>query len=267
MARRVAEVVDVPVPRVTLPSAAAFERVWRAPAHPVIIQGALESWPARQQWTLDYLRGAIGERELDVVPIDPHGYAGYSAEAGVHYRKRRVSDVIDELTAGHCSDYLIFRVQQEAPQLLEDVRPLPYAAKASWRQSRFWLAPPGANGALHFDLPDNLYAQFLGSKEWVLFEPKDTLRVYPHPPWSGVPNYAQVDAIQPDLQRFPRLGGLTRYRAVIEPGELLYVPRLWWHQVRSVDVSLAMNFWWAQGPTLGVVRLAEVLAKLRGLRL
>lgn len=259
--------LDVPIERVDAPLAPEFERRWRGPARPVILRGALREWPASTRWSLAFLRDTLGTRALGTVAVDARGFAGYSARTGVRYQRMAVSEVVDALEAGRCAHYLVFGVEDEAPELHDDVRPLPYTAGARWRRSRFWLAPPDARGALHFDLPDNLYAQIDGRKEWVLFDPRDTLRVSPHPPWSGVPNYSRADAIEPDLERFPRMRGLRRWRAVLEPGELLYVPRRWWHQARSVDVSMAMNFWWAQGPTLAIVRAAEVVARVRGLRL
>lgn len=236
------QVWDHVIERAHLPSPMSFERSFRRPARPVIITGALSSWPALATWTLSYLRERLGGLELPVVPVGAGGFAGYSTRDGVPYVRMAVRDVIDALAEGRGAHYLVFPVEGEAAHLLDDVQPLPYTARARWRRSRFWLAPPDARGALHFDLPDNLYAQIAGQKEWVLFDPRDTLRLYPHAPWSGVPNYSRADGIHVDLSRFARMRGIRRWRAVIEPGDLLYVPRRWWHQARSTDVSLSVNF-------------------------
>ncbi|KAI9672096.1 MAG: hypothetical protein M1831_001909 [Alyxoria varia] len=32
--------------------------------------------------------------------------------------------------------------------------------------------------------------------------------------------------------------------AVLHPGECLYIPRGWWHYVRSLDISASVSFWW-----------------------
>ena len=48
--------------------------------------------------------------------------------------------------------------------------------------------------------------------------------------------------------QFPRFAEACengRYmEAVLQPGECLYIPRGWWHYVRSLDVSASVSFWW-----------------------
>jgi hypothetical protein len=195
------------------------------------------------------------------------GSAVYSPKSGVPYGKLRVDQFIDGVVAGDASKYMVFRVEEELPELLEDVRPPPFWAEALWKRARFWFAPPDIGGPLHRDLPDNLYAQVSGHKRWTLFDRRDTRSVYSYPPWSGTPNYSRADGERPDYQRFPRLQRVMRWSATLAPGEMLYIPRRWWHQARSVDVSISMNFWWAERATLWLVRAAEAFMRVRRLRL
>ena len=44
--------------------------------------------------------------------------------------------------------------------------------------------------------------------------------------------------------RFPDAGRAEYAEALLEPGDVLFVPRGWWHYVRSVDVSASVSFWW-----------------------
>jgi hypothetical protein len=52
----------------------------------------------------------------------------------------------------------------------------------------------------------------------------------------------------------------------LEPGEILYIPRLWWHQIRSLDLSMSVNQWFASGPLALAARGAQLFARVRGLR-
>jgi hypothetical protein len=61
----------------------------------------------------------------------------------------------------------------------------------------------------------------------------------------------------PDLERYPRYRqALAAARSVeMEPGDALYIPPLWFHQVEALEkVNLLVNYWWpvvgdAQSPS------------------
>jgi hypothetical protein len=99
-----------------------------------------------------------------------------------------------------------------------------------------------------------------------LFSPAQEWRMYRHAPWSRLPQVSRVDAEEPDLTRYPRFARARPLRCVVEPGELLYIPRFWWHQVRSLDFSISVNFWWATGWAWTMVQAALAYQRLRKLR-
>ena len=90
--------------------------------------------------------------------------------------------------------------------------------------------------------------------------------MYRHAPWSRLPQVSRADAEAPDDDRFPRLRAARRFTAVVEPGEVLYIPPLWWHQLRSLSFSISVNTWWATGWSYGLVRAALAYQRLRALR-
>ncbi|MGY2735258.1 ribosomal protein L16 Arg81 hydroxylase [Sphingomonas sp. UYP23] len=48
--------------------------------------------------------------------------------------------------------------------------------------------------------------------------------------------------------RYPALADATQYDVILEPGEILFMPLGWWHQVKSLDFSITLtftNFRWA----------------------
>ena len=58
-----------------------------------------------------------------------------------------------------------------------------------------------------------------------------------------------VDIQDPDLVRFPRFSRAHRLECDLGPGDVLFMPAFWWHEVRSrPDLretrNLAVNFWW-----------------------
>jgi len=52
-----------------------------------------------------------------------------------------------------------------------------------------------------------------------------------------------------ELAKFPELTGLVGYEAILEPGDMMYIPPNWYHHVEALDPSISVNFWsasWAQ---------------------
>jgi hypothetical protein len=258
--------IEVPIERIRAPSADVFRRRYMARPSPVILTGGIDDWPARSKWSPEYFRATYGDRKLWVIPTRD-GKATFSAKAGVPYQSIRFADYIDGLVEAPPRFYMVFRVEEQLPELLGDIRLPVYCRAARWHRSRFWFAPPDVGGVLHRDLPQNLYAQVSGRKKWTLFDRRQSWRMYSHPLHSGVPNYSRADPEKPDYERFPRLRGARMHSAILEPGELLYIPSLWWHQARSIDTSISINLWWAEGPLLGLVWAAQAFMNLRRLKL
>lgn len=254
------------VPRIAPPSSSAFEADFVRASKPVILQGAIGDWPALKRWSLEYFKREFGERELPII----HEKRGshYDVRTGLHYGSIRFGDYCDLLAdSGPHELYMSVRVHEALPELFGDIRKPDVVATARWARSRFWMGGPGAKGPLHRDLPENLYAQVSGRKRFLLLDRRLTGMVHRHAFHSGVPNYSPVDAEDPDLSRFPRFRDAPLLRADLEPGDLLYIPSMWWHQARSLTTSMAVNLWWLNGPKVVVARLAELYMRVRGLNL
>ncbi len=256
----------IDIPRIAPPSAALFDSDFVQASRPVILRGAITDWPAMDKWCLSYFKDAFGERELPVVR-EREGEL-YDAQRGLNYERIRLGDYCDLLADGKPHDlYITVRVDEQVPELFDDIRRPEYMAGAPWARSRFWLGAAGTKSPLHRDLPENLYAQIGGRKHFLLLDRRHTRMVYRHAFYSGVPNYSPVDAEQPDLTRFPRFRDAPLLRAVVEPGDLLYIPSLWWHQARTLSTSMSINLWWLRGPMVAVARLAELYMRARKLNL
>ena len=86
---------------------------------------------------------------------------------------------------------------------------------------------------------DNLLVQVVGTKRVVLFPPSDAACLYLEGDKSRV-----VDIDAPDLDRFPKFAHVRRYEATIGPGEVLFLPALWFHHVTALRFGVAVNIFW-----------------------
>jgi hypothetical protein len=242
-----------------------FRERYLAASRPVILTDWLVGWPALSGWSLDALAARFGAARV-LVGRTQGDRLRVSPEAGVAQAELRFADFLAGLRDGRRDLYLISPVEERIPQLLDDIRPPEPWRRARFRSARLWLGPVGVVTPLHHDLPENLYAQIVGRKRVRLIARSERRNVYPYGRVSAAPNFSPVDAWQPDLARFPRFARVQPLDCVVEPGECLYIPRLWWHQVESLDVSASLNLWFANGAVALLAALSQRYARWRGLR-
>ncbi|MEE2001869.1 cupin-like domain-containing protein [Alkalimonas sp. MEB108] len=115
-------------------------------------------------------------------------------------------------------------------------------------QARIWLGNQVTVPA-HFDDADNLACVVAGKRRFTLFPPEQVGNLYIGPldyAPTGTP-ISLVDFTNPDWQRFPKAEAAWEVAQVAEldPGDVLFIPAMWWHQVEScADLSVLCNYWW-----------------------
>ncbi|XP_046954837.1 HSPB1-associated protein 1 isoform X3 [Lynx rufus] len=114
------------------------------------------------------------------------------------------------------------------------------------RESTLWIGSMGAHTPCHLDSYGcNLVFQVQGRKRWHLFPPEDTPFLYPtRIPYEESSVFSKINVVNPDLKRFPRFCKARRHVVTLNPGQVLFVPRHWWHYVESIDpVTVSINSW------------------------
>lgn len=125
---------------------------------------------------------------------------------------------------------------------------LPMPLLSSEVQPRLWFGNRVVTPT-HFDTSHNIAVVACGRRRFTLFPPTQAENLYIGPP-DFAPTQMPICIAHPDQAgdpRFPRLRiALEHARsAVLEPGDALYMPPLWWHHVQSLDALNALvNFWW-----------------------
>ena len=114
---------------------------------------------------------------------------------------------------------------------------------------QLWLGTSGNVTPLHYDRNHGLLAQIIGSKQVDLFSHEDTPYLYPdrtlrHTSLINLREFDLPRRREAALKEFPKFEEATRYRVILEPGELLYIPPFYWHDVTSLDNCLSITFPW-----------------------
>jgi len=93
----------------------------------------------------------------------------------------------------------------------------------------------------HYDVMDNIYCQVVGHKQAVLWPPSEADKLYLVGDKSRV-----VDIDNPDLEQFPLFPLAKQYKAELEPGDILFIPALWFHNMLARDFGVAVNVFWKE---------------------
>jgi len=214
---------------------------------PVVVRGAVNDWPPMYKWTLEYLKSTYGERRVKVGVSKSGAYKDYAErlKTGVE-PEVTFAKAIDDIFTPTDAD-LKCRIHQESLDswgaLHEESPPIRYVLRKLLTKN-IWMGSTGNVTGMHYDTEDNINVQVRGRKEVILFSSAQLHELYPRSVWDYMSNFSRVDIATPDLSRYPRFSRATPLRAVLEPGDFIFIPIYWWHQFNTLEASLNVNFWW-----------------------
>ncbi len=237
----------------------------REEAHPFVMRGIASGWPLVQAGkrssneARSYLLDRARDRPFTVNIGEPA--AGerlfYDTEMQMNFRTGSASlaDILERLSdserrADATAIYLssidmfgFFEGLHESNHLeLGARKPL----SSIWIGNRTRVAP-------HNDVPNNVAVCVAGNRRFTLFPPDQFENLYlgpiDHTP-AGRP-VSMVDLSNPDIDRFPRIAKALAHAQVaeLEPGDAIFIPSLWWHQVEALSpFNILVNYWWRDVP-------------------
>jgi hypothetical protein len=257
-------VAEIPASSILGPE--QFFRAVVAPCQPLVIRGLVSHWPVvTAGGTPDGLRRYLarfdrgGEAEAFFGPPGIAGKYYYDDSLnGFNFARRRIrlTAALDAMVAaldrpGADSIYMgSLPVEDYLPGFAaENSMPLVAALP------RIWLGH-ASDVSAHYDTVDNLACVVAGRRRFTLYAPDLISDLYVGPidnTMAGQP-VSLAASSPPDDAKFPRFRDVRDQALIadLEPGDGLYLPKLWWHQVVSRGpLNGLVNYWWdafAAGP-------------------
>jgi hypothetical protein len=256
----------ISIPRIDPPSRRFFYDEYVRRGRPVVVTGLVEDWPGGRLWSPAYFRDTYGETRVSVASTREDGNLLLDLEHGLHYREMALADYVatmQEVASG--GNYVVAEIGRFPARFREEIVEPVYCRGARWRRSKLWFGSKGTVTQTHRGAPENLYSVVRGHKRFVMYPPSQTRCVYPYSLLSRLPNFSPVDPDRPDYGRYPRFREAQPWVADLRDGDTLFIPSLWWHHVRTVESSIAVNFWWSRGVAVLISAAAHYYKKARGL--
>lgn len=251
-----------PLPRIAGVSQGDFRRRWVASRRPAVFAGLVSDWPAVRRWSLTFLQSEYPAVSITTAQVAA-GVVVMDGRRGLIHEPEQFQAFITALRAGARDRYMMSPLSGLPESLGADAPPPAYLSGTTLQNAKLWIGPPGVISSMHRDLADNLHAQVSGRKRFTLVAPQQSACVYPNSLFDAVPNGCGVDIEHPDYARFPRLREAEMLVGELGPGDVIYIPRGWWHHVRTLDLSISVNFWWARGVRRLVVQAADYVKRVR----
>lgn len=112
-----------------------------------------------------------------------------------------------------------------------------------------WMSPRKTHTGAHYDPQPNLLCVTCGYKHVTLWPPDCTPDLAPFPLTSESPNHSSLRmhdraAFAAADKRAAQSGRF--FSITLRAGDALLIPQGWWHEVRSAERTIAVNFWTQQ---------------------
>jgi hypothetical protein len=213
-------------------------------SRPLVLTAAAQDWPAMTRWSPQDLKTRFGHLDVEIQAersADPH----YEQNKLNHRRQVRLADFVDQVTSGGTTNDYYLTANNEAlrrPEfapLLQDIGTLPDICNRSAlpQTSSFWFGPAGTVTPLHHDSIMLMHTQVVGRKRWRFISPLQTPHLYNY---NNV--FSPIDIDAPDLNRYPRFKDVSVLETVVGPGDTVFLPLGWWHQVAALKVSMSFSY-------------------------
>jgi Cupin-like domain len=233
-----------------------------ADKHPAVLRGLVRDWRAVREYLdspaalVRYLQGLDRGTPVDALMTAPEaeGQIGYNAAMnGFNFHRNRLS--LSQIAAQVLRYAQFPNPPAVAAQsaLICDCLPA-FAAENALSLfdptilPRIWLGNRITTPA-HVDEWNNVACVVAGRRRFTLFPPEQVANLYVGP-LDFAPTGAAMSLVSlrdPDLTRHPKFRDALAAAqvAVLEAGDAIFIPPLWWHHVESLEpFNVLVNYWW-----------------------
>ena len=194
---------------------------------------------------------AIGEPEQN-------GKIFYNKDMGVNFVERKaalktVLGYFDEIREAE-EDVALYLSSLEIHKYFENLlTETPSYLNENQYRAGLWIGNK-IQVPLHNDFPNNVACVIGGRRKFTLIPPNQFENLYVGPIDFTPAGRAvsMVDLQNPDLDKYPKFAVALEHAltAELSPGDVIYIPSMWWHAVEGLDdFNVMLNFWWRENPT------------------
>tara|TARA_R110000765_G_scaffold175859_1_gene280779 strand:- start:433 stop:1305 length:873 start_codon:yes stop_codon:yes gene_type:complete len=227
------------IPRVSYITKDDFIEHYFKPQKPVVLERAIEDWPAFDKWNLDYMKKIAGDK---IVPLYDNRPVQHKDGFNEPHAKMKMADYVD-LLKNEPTKYRIFlwNILKEVPALQKDYTFPDFGLKLLKGLPMLFFGGKDSYTFMHYDidLANIFHFHFDGEKEVVLFPQSETKNLYKVP--HSLITHESIDFSNPDYEKWPILERASGYKTILSHGEVLYMPEGYWHYMKYNSPGFSMS--------------------------
>ncbi|XP_071958879.1 jmjC domain-containing protein E-like [Antedon mediterranea] len=222
------KVMEVPV----VPHPREFSDLHVSKKKPLVMRGAVKDSLAFEKWDDSFLEENFGNLQV-IVELKKENRANVV---------RNVRPLKEFLKGYKTEDWYAVTVLPDemrsyvkVPQCL-----LCGSFKKLIQESNFWMSSGGTSSVLHYDADHNIHCLLDGRKDFIFIHPKYSkfLEIANKSPDSGS-GYSQIDVEMINMFKYSGFSKVPWQWTTIWPGDCVFIPSGYFHQVRSYGRSMS----------------------------
>lgn len=216
---------------------------------PIVFRGVAKDWPAVQNWSKQFFREHYDKTPVTI--IDNPGLVDKEKENT--FKHTTFGEYFDEVEKDP-SKYLRFsRVLDHNPVLLNDLN-------LNWlrqfknglnmgEQTFLFIGEGDTRTPMHAGLTHTIFVGIKGRKKWTICAPNE--RFFVDPIAARVLYYytdANPTTDAPYDQNYPLAHCLKKYEFILEEGDVLWLPSMFWHYINNLTPTIGVAFKYTNVP-------------------
>lgn len=215
---------------------------------PCIFDGGAEEWECTKKWNLDYLEKNFGEEDFLLVTrkglIDEKENVSEESIEQEFSEKIKVKDFVKEVKKGG-NKYLRFCPIMESHESLVNDFDLSWLRRM--RQCLFgasyqtFIGAKGYGTPLHAGMTAFFFIMAEGEKDWTMYPTSYFPILSLESDGSGY-HHTNADIHNPDLEKYPGMDLIHKYKCRLKKGDILFIPAWYWHDVKNASESWGVSY-------------------------
>ena len=204
---------------------------------PYLVENYANKWVASKKWTFKYLKNIKGSN-LKVNTVRGNTASNEGKIISIKF-KNYISQISSNKTKNYLTTFYLFK---KFPELIKDIDYEYIKSNSIFCHVLSWIGPKNSITGFHCDWSENINVQVKGKKIFYLVSPKFNKYMYINDKFERISTTSHIDLKKIKSNKFNFFKKAKVIKVKLKKGDLIYIPRGWWHYVKSLEPSIGVSF-------------------------